>query len=114
MESIQTERTATDVLKTLADKGFTGNFSAEPSGKVRLDRDTVVPATELQVEALYRFEGRTNPEDQSVVVAACFEGDGDARRGALLLSYGPAGSAEDAEVLRLLQDRDEDSPRPDA
>lgn len=85
-------------------KGFTGQFGARGAGQVicfacRATKD----AGDVQVLAMHRLEGSSDPADQMVIVAV--ECPQCHRRGTLSLSYGPEASGEDKLVLKALDDR---------
>jgi hypothetical protein len=72
-------------------------------GRVRcLACDRTVPAGDVEVHALYRLEGASEPDEEVAVVAvtcpACSVGS------SLVLHYGPMASAEEADVLAALPD----------
>lgn len=93
------------VLAAFADDGWTANHSAEPRAKIRCGNcDEVSAAGRWSVMARHRAEGASDPADMQavygVVCPAC-----DAR-GALLLSYGPAATEQDQEVLLALREQE--------
>ena len=63
---------------------------------------TVSDAATVSINALSRAEGASDPDDMAAVAALtcpwCSMG------GALVLSYGPTASMEDADVLERLSD----------
>lgn len=92
-----------EVLKQYERKGFTGQFSSRPGACVHCHTcGADEPAAQTPVEAMHRFEGSTNPDDMSILVAlecvAC------GAWGTTTLSYGPEASAEDATTLKELLD----------
>jgi hypothetical protein len=96
--------TLTDVLERYAEAGFKGQFEAvETSGAVRcLECGTVDSAAAYSMHSLRRLEGASDPADMMAVVAiTCCNCGAD---GVLVLSYGPAGNAADADILSTLDD----------
>jgi hypothetical protein len=96
--------TLTEVLDRYATAGFTAEFEAvEPNGAVRcLDCGTVASAAAYSMHSLRRLEGASDPADMMAVVAiTCCNCGAD---GVLVLTYGPAGNAADADILSTLSD----------
>lgn len=84
--------------------GYPGQFTPEPEGQIRhTGCGAVYDATAALVEEMRRADVSTDPGDQALVVAlecgACH------KKGTLVVSYGPAASRRDAEVLSRLQRR---------
>jgi hypothetical protein len=52
------------------------------------------------IDGEYRFEGASNPDDESLVMA--LHDDLSDRLGVLITAYGPSASAAEAEVLSAL------------
>jgi hypothetical protein len=92
-----------EVLAAYEAKGFTAGFVPRAGGNVMCTacRD-VSPAEQVPVEAMHRFEGASDPEDEAILIGAECPSCGE--WGTVVLSYGPNGSAEDGEVLRRLMD----------
>lgn len=61
-----------------------------------------IHAGHFVVEATYRYEGPTNPDDESLVLA--LRHDPTNTRGVLVTAFGPSASASEAEALRKLRD----------
>jgi len=61
---------------------------------------TVSDASQLEVEALRRTEGASDPDDMLAVVALACPRCG--ARAAVVLGYGPESGEDDAEVLLAL------------
>jgi hypothetical protein len=100
------EETMTEVLARYDQKGYEGSFSARPEGMVfcHACRD-LTPADQVPLEALHRFEGTSDPQDENVVVA--LECPNCGALGTLVLPYGSHASPDEHQVLSaLLDDRD--------
>jgi hypothetical protein len=95
--------TVTAVLATFEERGFGPSLFATDEGKVRCTscRNDSDPRT-MQVEALRRMEGASDPDDMQAVIAATCPSCGTP--GTMVLHYGPTASAGDADVLSLLAD----------
>ena len=83
--------------------GFTGQFEVEPDAKVRCATcAAVAPASSVPMHSLRRVEGASDPADMAALVALSCPQCGS--RGTLVLTYGPAASPEDGDVLGAFRD----------
>ena len=57
----------------------------------------------MHIDQQYRFEGASDPDDESLVLALHDAESGP--RGVLITAYGPSASASEAEVLAALAAR---------
>lgn len=92
-----------EILESLELEGYRGQMAARPAGQVlcvscHMESD----AAEMEVDALRRMEGVSDPADMMAIAALVCPVCGT--HGTLVLSYGPEASADDAEVLALLSD----------
>ena len=98
-----------EVLKKYESKGFTGQFSARPGGLVHCHTcGADEPAAQTPVEAMHRFEGSTNPEDSSILLA--LECAACGAWGTATFSYGGEVGPNEASVLHELLDARDISP----
>lgn len=97
ISDIGSEMSLVDVLKSLAEEGYTHNISTSPGCCLKIGED-IYPFDETQVDKVFRFEGASDPGDQSIALAVTLEG----RKGALVLGFGPTASPDDGEVLNRL------------
>ena len=93
------ERTETSQLVALRDAGFDGDFEVRDGGLVLRGHGPVDPR-DLHIDAQYRFEGASDPDDESVVLGLHDPATGV--RGVLVSAYGPSASATEADVLAVL------------
>ena len=94
--------TVTDVLQSLSARGYDADFLIR-DGLVRCGGcGALVPASELTVDEVYRFEGPSDPGDEMIVLAVTCQRCG--RRGTLVTGYGSSSSPEEAELLTALRD----------
>lgn len=95
--------TVADALARFEAAGFTGQFGPRPDGRVMcFSCRATVDARAVELHELWRTEGASDPSAMAAVAAvACPDCHA---RGTLVLSYGPAGAAEDGTVLRRLED----------
>jgi hypothetical protein len=84
--------------------GFTGQFGAQEDGMVKcFTCHTSSPAARVELEALRRTEGASDPDDMIAIAAIrCPNCD---TAGTLILRFGAESTIEDDEVLRMLEDR---------
>lgn len=96
-ESMETLHEATARLRAA---GWTEDLDVRDGRVVGLGGDDASwSADEVRVCHTYRFEGPSDPGDESVLFAVELPGGG---RGLLIAPYGPEVTAEDAEALRAL------------
>ena len=89
--------TLSDAMNRLRADGFTADFSATEDGKLRCGACSATEDPEnMAILATVRFEGDSNPDDQSILLAlAC----GCGNRGQFTAAYGPGTPRADAAVL---------------
>jgi len=90
------ESTQLDVLRSA---GYEADFEIGRSGLAIRGGDPV-PIGDVHIDGEYRFEGASNPDDESLVMALHDAASG--RLGVLVTAYGPSASAAEAEVLAAL------------
>lgn len=101
--------TLVEVIRRFEADGYTGQFAAVGSaegagGRVRcFSCHTTHRADEMQLDALRRTEGASDPDDMVAVAALTCSHCG--AKGTVALKYGPEATVEESEVLRLLDDR---------
>ena len=97
------EETLVDVVARYEAKGFKGQFSSRPGGRVlcatcRKESE----AGTVSLVALHRLEGVSDPGEEMAVVA--LECPKCQAKGTLALTFGPGASPEDGVVLQQLPD----------
>lgn len=96
--------TLIEIVRALETRGYTAQMVPRPGGLVRCSQcHTERPAHEFGLESLCRTEGASDPDDMAAVVALVCPTCG--AHGTAALHYGPEASPEEADVLRLLDDR---------
>lgn len=88
--------TLSEAVNTLTKDGFTEDFEAENDFIKALYSKKRYQPSELKILSSYRFEGMTNPGDQSTVFA--IEAS-DGTKGTLVMSY----SAEHGQNVELIR-----------
>ena len=100
--------TLLEVLHAFEEKGFKGEFAVRGDAAIEcLTCRRERPASSFGARVLHRLEGASDPDDMLAIAALVCPNCGT--RGSLVLNYGPLASAEDAAVLR---DLDEPPPPP--
>ena len=72
--------------------------------------EVVSDAVDVPMHSLRRVEGASDPADMAALVALSCPSCGE--RGTLVLTYGPAASPEEGDVLGALRDRRHDDVAP--
>jgi hypothetical protein len=98
--------TMTEALARFEAEGYTAQFGVVEGGLVRCyschtDHD---PAS-MEINAILRIEGASDPDDEVAVVAMTCPACGC--KGTAVLKYGPEATPDESEVLRALEDRRE-------
>ena len=95
--------TVLDTVSTLRAQGFDADFSASDDGHLVCDHcgATFDPVT-ADVERIHRFEGLSDPADESILYAATAE---CGHRGIYTAAYGPDTPPRDVAVIRQLRQR---------
>jgi len=90
-----------EIIGLLEAAGYTGQMAARAGGRLMcFTCHTETDAAEVEVEALHRTEGASDPDDMLAVVAlACPR---CRTRATVVLGYGPESGEDDAEVLLAL------------
>ena len=93
----------TEVLAGYEDSGFDGSFSPLSNETIECHScGSTLPAAQFTMASLRRLEGASDPDDMIAVVAVTCPNC--AVKGALVLGYGPTASAEDSDILAVLND----------
>jgi hypothetical protein len=93
------QATETSQVAALRDAGFAADFEMRGDELVLTDEGPVDPRT-LHIDRQYRFEGDSDPDYESLVMAL-HDPSSDVR-GVWVSAYGPAASPAEADVLALL------------
>lgn len=95
-----TMKTLAETLESLRHEGFTESFQVRPGRLVGQQSNKGFRPSELKVEAIYRFEGETDPSDMSILFALSSH-DGDVQ-GTWAAPFGSAMGPDAASVARDL------------
>ena len=97
------ETTMTNVLEGYAEGGFDSSFVVTDDSELEcVECGAVSAPSDVSMSSLRRLEGASDPDDMVAVVAVTCPACG--AQGTLVLGFGPMSTAEDAQVLRDLQD----------
>ncbi len=98
-------RTLQELISTFETEGYRGQMAARPGGYVLcMGCQMESEAAEMELDALERTEGASDPDDMLAVAALVCPLCNTS--GTLVLGYGPESSADDADVLASLGDID--------
>jgi hypothetical protein len=92
--------TEDEVVARLHDEGYVHHFVIDDDRVRCPECDETVAAKAVHIDQTHRFEGPTNPGDESVAFAISNGPCG--HRGVLVTGYGPNAPEEEAEGIRLL------------
>lgn len=92
--------TVLEAVARLRAAGFCHDVTVADTGRLRCRAcDAVNEAADMTMEEIVRFEGESNPDDQSILVALV---TGCGHRGLYFSAYGPSTPGPDAKVHRSL------------
>jgi hypothetical protein len=92
--------TLSEALRRLTAAGYTDDYRAEAQGLRSHVNRTLHPPDRFRVDEIVRFEGESDPSDESAIFA--LELDADGSKGTYTVAYGPMMDPLDAEMVRLL------------
>lgn len=84
--------TTSEAINTLTKEGFTENFKAQDECIEALYSKKEYQPNDLEVVAHFRFEGMTNPSDQTEIFAIQAK---DGTKGTLSMSYSSSSNQND-------------------
>jgi hypothetical protein len=95
----QSPDTVTEAVAHLADLGYHADLKVFADGLGLDETGNRFPFAESTVDHTFRFEGQSNPDDESIVLGITCPGG---LRGVIVSAYGPAADPDEAALLRLL------------
>ena len=95
--------TVSDALQRLSAAGYTDDYRAETLGLRSRSNGTVHAPDLFRVDEVVRFEGDSDPSDESAVFALTSDADGT--KGTYTVAYGTMMDALDADMVRRLPSR---------
>lgn len=91
------DKTLSQRMNELKEKGYTNDFNLEDDKITDKNKDSFLP-DQFNVDQVYRFEGMTNPADNSILYAITTS---NGRKGLLVDGYGITGG----QVSKELRDK---------
>jgi len=91
-------KTLASCLNKLTLAGYTEDFKAAERGLLSLQHEKIYEASQIQINDFYRFEGASDPADNSILYA--IETD-DGIKGTLVDAYGPYA---DSKVVAFMEE----------
>lgn len=91
-------KTLADCINKLVLDGYTEDFKASEKGLLSLQHERVYDAQHVNVVNFYRFEGASDPADNSILYVI---ETNDGMKGTLVDAYGPYA---DAKVERFMEE----------
>jgi len=95
--------TVTEAVAFLTDQGYVDELDIAAGGLVCPAADGSHPLASAVIDHQFRFEGPSDPADESIVLGITLPQWG--RKGVLVSAYGPDTPPEQAEVLLALTRR---------
>ncbi len=92
--------TLSEAVKDLQRRGYTDDLAIGGHCVVCNARGISLDPAEFEIDEFHRFEGMSDPEDQSIVYA--ISSKDNAIRGILVNAYGPDASSLTQEMVRKL------------
>jgi hypothetical protein len=92
--------TVSEALQRLTASGYVDEYRADTRGLRSRASGAVVPPEAFRVDEVVRFEGDSDPSDESVVLALTSTTDGT--KGTYTIAYGPLMDALDADIIRRI------------
>jgi hypothetical protein len=93
-------KTMVSCTNMLHHQGFISQFKATPSGLKSLTTEKIYSPGEVKVVNFYRFEGESNPSDNSILYAIETT---DGERGTLTDAYGPYGDTDVTNFMNQVE-----------
>ncbi len=96
--------TMTEAIEGLKEKGFTYDFNMLSNGlEGKVDGENIILSpSQFDIAEVHRFEGMSNPSDNSVLYAIESEGG---LKGTLVSAYGVYADAMSSEMIEKLDTR---------
>lgn len=91
--------TLVEALNGLKDRGFTLNFNLKTDHLACEEHDLYWHPEEFEIVEVYRFEGMTNPDDQSILYAIESK---DGQKGVFVSAYGIYSDPVSDELMKKI------------
>jgi len=93
------DKTLSQRMNELKKQGYTCDFNLDDDKITDKNRDSSYLPDEFNIDKLFRFEGMTNPADNSILYAITTSDD---RKGLLVDGYGVTGGQVSKELQKKL------------
>lgn len=93
--------TLSETVNSLVQAGYTLDFNIHQECLIYHHNNTVLSPDEFQIDMVYRFEGATNPDDESIVYAISSAKHGV--KGILVNGYGISADEASSKLVEKLQ-----------
>lgn len=93
--------TMVSIMQKLEKEGFVTQFKASEKGLESLATGRVYQPSEVKIDSFYRFEGESDPEDNSVLYAIITH---DGEKGTLTDGYSNSSDLRVGEFLRKVKE----------
>ena len=93
--------TLSETVNSLVQAGYTLDFNIHQECLICHHNNTVLSPDEFQIDMVYRFEGATNPDDESIVYAISSAKHGV--KGILVNGYGLSADEASSKLVEKLQ-----------
>ncbi len=94
-------KTLVSCLNTLSREGFSDDYKITEQGLKSLKRDRIYSPEEVKVLNFYRFEGNSDPADNSILFAI---ETSDGGRGTLVDAYGPYADSKISQFMHQVEE----------
>jgi len=94
-------KTLVSCINILSRDGFTDDYKITEQGMKSLKRERVYAPEEVKVLNFYRFEGNSDPADNSILYAI---ETSDGGRGTLVDAYGPYADSKIANFMHQVEE----------
>ena len=91
--------TVSEAIRRLSNAGYDDAYGAEQDGLKSRSRGTVRPPESFRVDEIVRFEGDSDPSDESAIFALTST---DGTKGTYTVAFGPLMDALDAVMVKRL------------
>jgi len=97
---MNTYTTVTDTLNALKDEGYVLDFNLQPDCVECKSPNLKLYPEDFVIDKFYRFEGASNPDDNSIVYAISSK---DGLKGTLIDAYGVYADSVTTEMMKKLK-----------
>lgn len=98
---MKTYDTVTEAVNDLNKRGYTVNFGAAEGCLVCNDKSISLSPEEFEIDEVHRFEGATDPADETVVYAIASKNHNI--KGVLVNAYGPYADSVSNKLIEKLK-----------